>query len=418
MRSPYFTASSSPGDSWKSTLYIWDGRLTSFLQTITERPDLAALVKRIYIHSYLLKSVGNKENQEGIEQAARAAGVEEWQQLWASDLVIILISKLPNLKHFSFQTGSSPLMGLFHSHLCDGSISVFPLTTIDINTYAATNLSGYNRLFNLESCTGGILNLSKNLETLNLQMCGGIQDRAPIPALPNLKTLRVTHSRLNKKDLEGLLSSCGNLHTFVYEATETYIDTNQCLHDLGDPRDHFELSNAVRYLSRHRATLKSLHRDLRERGLDYFSNKAKASPPSFGVSDFTVLEHLFFSSKDICNNAKKHMVAESQTLVWFLPASIVSIHLEGNPCDLLPRLIKGLLGLAKAVSQGKFSKLNQIRCDSGLRLDNHEVASTFLAAGIDFNVVHSLPLSSATLPTPTMEIRGPSYSPEPMPLPD
>lgn len=114
------------------------------------------------------------------------------------------------------------------------------------------------------------------------------------------------------------------------------------------------------------------------------------------------------------------MVAESSTLVWFLPLSIVSLHLEGSPHNLLPRLIKGLLGLAKAVSQGKFSRLKQIICDSRQILDDHAVASMFSAAGagVDFNVVDSFPLTNATLPTPVMEIRGPSYSPEPMPLPE
>lgn len=107
-------------------------------------------------------------------------------------------------------------MGLISSYLCGGSICVLSLITIDINTYAVTNVSDRNRLFNLETCTGGILNLSKNLETLNLHMCGSIRDQAPIPALLNLKTLRITHSRLNEKDLEGLLSSCSSLHTFVY----------------------------------------------------------------------------------------------------------------------------------------------------------------------------------------------------------
>lgn len=175
-------------------------------------------------------------------------------------------------------------------------------------------MSDPNRLFNLETCTGGILDLSKNLETLNLHMRGAIQDRAPIPALPNLKILRITHSRLNEKDLDRLLSSCASLHTFAYEVARTYIDTNRCLHDFGGPRDHFELSNAMKYLSQHRVTLESLHLDLRERGVGYFGNKAKASPPSFRLSDFTVLEHLFLNSKEICDDGKKHMVAESQTL--------------------------------------------------------------------------------------------------------
>ncbi|KAL4871123.1 hypothetical protein BDV12DRAFT_194769 [Aspergillus spectabilis] len=39
------------GDSWRSDLYTWDGRLTSFMRTVARRRDLAATVKRIYVHS-------------------------------------------------------------------------------------------------------------------------------------------------------------------------------------------------------------------------------------------------------------------------------------------------------------------------------------------------------------------------------
>ncbi|KFZ03282.1 hypothetical protein V502_11075 [Pseudogymnoascus sp. VKM F-4520 (FW-2644)] len=398
-------------DSWKSTLYTWDGRLTSFLRTIARRPDLAALVKRIYIHSHLLKSVDGKENQDGIEQAARVVRTEKWQQLSGGELVTILIAKLPNLKHFSLQTVMNPVEGLSSSYLRALGISVLPLTTIDINLCAATNEHDY--LFNLEICAGAILELATNLKTLNLHMCGGIQHRAPIPSLPNLETLRITHSRLNETDLEGLLSSCANLRTFAFETTATNINAWDCVQDFG-PRGHFELKNAVKYLSRHCATLKSLHLDLRERGVAYRDSIDRAIPPSFRLRDFKALEHLFLNSEDIYGGGKKHLTAEDQLLVWFLPANIVSLHLEGNSG---PRLAKGLLGLAEAASEGRFPRLKKVRCDAGQILDDNAVGSMFAAARVDFNS-NSFPLSNATLPFKEIPSMRRSFSPIPMPLPE
>ncbi|OBT86406.1 hypothetical protein VE02_05269 [Pseudogymnoascus sp. 03VT05] len=159
------------GDSWKSTLYTWNGRLISFLYTIARRPDLAAMVKRMSIHPHLLKSVDDKENENGVRQAARAAGIKKWQQLSGGELVTILITKLPNLKHFSLQTVTESVGGLSSSYLRALGTSVLPLTTIDINTYAPSNVPTSMRLFNLENCAGAILDKTTNLETLNLHMC-------------------------------------------------------------------------------------------------------------------------------------------------------------------------------------------------------------------------------------------------------
>lgn len=49
------------GDSWRSDLYTWHGRLSSFMWTVAHRRDLAALVKRIYIHPYLVESFGKEK---------------------------------------------------------------------------------------------------------------------------------------------------------------------------------------------------------------------------------------------------------------------------------------------------------------------------------------------------------------------
>lgn len=74
-------------DSWRSTLYTWDGRLTSFMRTIIERRDLAFLVKRIYIHPFLLSPVTPNEAQDVLQLAANALEIQSVQQLPAGDLV-------------------------------------------------------------------------------------------------------------------------------------------------------------------------------------------------------------------------------------------------------------------------------------------------------------------------------------------
>ena len=79
------------------------------------------------------------------------------------------------------------------------------------------------------------------------------------------------------------------------------------------------------------------------------------------------------------------------------------------------RVGNALLGLADALSQGHFSRLKQVRCDAGQILDDNAVGSMFAAAGVDFNG-DSFPLSKGTLPD--RPPRRPSYSPEPMPLPE
>lgn len=120
------------GDSWRSDLYTWDGRLTSFMRTVAQRRDLAALVKRVYIHPYLLESlpleeedyhgsacmppslsilpqpreyISEEEAQDTLQEIAPMSGIEEPERFSAGDLVTFLIAVLPNLEHCSLQVG-------------------------------------------------------------------------------------------------------------------------------------------------------------------------------------------------------------------------------------------------------------------------------------------------------------------------
>ncbi|KAL2133433.1 hypothetical protein VTI74DRAFT_2359 [Chaetomium olivicolor] len=60
------------GDAWRSTRFSWDGRLASFVRTLVARPNLAALVERVYVQVYLLGPVTEEEAQAALEAAAGA----------------------------------------------------------------------------------------------------------------------------------------------------------------------------------------------------------------------------------------------------------------------------------------------------------------------------------------------------------
>ncbi|KAF7131276.1 hypothetical protein CNMCM5793_004390 [Aspergillus hiratsukae] len=385
------------GDSWRSDLYTWGGRLTSFMRTVAQRRDLAALVKRIYIHPYLLECFGEEKEVQVFELSChrnmwRVIRIEELQQLSAGDLVAVLISELPNLEHFSFQVGPYHGKIVRSAGLRAAGISRLPLRTIDISLRATAREAHYGSLFDLGQTASALLGVSTGLETLNLHMCKGITRRARFPSLPNLKTLRLTFSRLGERDLERLLSSCNGLRSFFYEATNCPFTGYNSSYDCSD---HFQLSNAVRYLSRHRATLESLHLDLRKRGHTQDGPEPRAV---FSFREFTVLKHLFLNLDEFHTRFWAGTPAEDpDLLVQLLPPSITSLHLAGHITDELPRLEESLLGLAHAASRGQFPRLEEVRWDHKEKLNSEAIVSTaFAAAGVSFGY-DRWPMSMSTL---------------------
>lgn len=76
------------GDSWRSDLYTWNGRLTSFMRTVAQRREY----------------ISEDEIQDVLREAAQALQFKELQQkqyLSAGDLVTVLITELPDLQHCS-----------------------------------------------------------------------------------------------------------------------------------------------------------------------------------------------------------------------------------------------------------------------------------------------------------------------------
>ncbi|KAL4781115.1 hypothetical protein BJX76DRAFT_363819 [Aspergillus varians] len=412
------------GDSWKSNCYSWDRRLTSFIRTIAQRRDLAACVKCVYFHPYLLElldhhredgehaifadlgclrscpevELPHERQQTGIEEikdaiceAGKTLGIKTQRQnrLAAFDLITLLIAELPNLQHCSLDIGTWPLEVVRSAVLSAAGISRLPLKTIDLSLHASANRIN---LLSLERRVRALLEASPDVETLNIHMCSETWRRLPFPFLRNLKNLRVTFSRFSNEALKALLESCNSLRSFTYEAGIRAFDGRDAP---WDGTDHFRLINAVDCLKHHCETLESLHLDLRRRG-----NCPDGSDPRavFSFRQFRVLKHLFVNLDEFHTRFWGGSLEEdSQLLVKLLPPSIESLHFAGYIGNELPRLEKSLLWLAEASLEGRFPRLREVRWARNQELQQgRAVHTTFASAGVDFDY-EDWPVTESTL---------------------
>lgn len=435
-----------------SASYSWERRLISFIQTVAQRRDLADHVKKLYIHPNLFQPISNEEAQVTFEQAAIALGVdfsEAWKtriidpngnysfrlylreflllrypqrhddvdlpyslqsqfkynfinkHLWpiflGTELVVILIPLLSRLEHFIFHTSASTTEGIPSLALSALGALQLPIHTIDISVYAAQDYS----LSDLDRRIGALVQNTPYLKVLNIHMCSNTWTQDSFPSLPHLEGLRVTHSRLDEDSLGKLLSSCSGLRIFVYEATRPFYidDVENWRHYSG--HKHFQPSEAVKHLKRHCETLTSLHLDLRARGIDLETDGGNIQPIS-SLKSFNLLEHLFLNSSAICGRGRRESQLDYEMFTNLLPHTIVSLYLPGKLGRVLPRLAKGLLGLANAISNGQFSKLKTVRCDVLQAIDEEEfaVCRAFSSVGVNF-AYDSWPLSEAPVPPPS-----------------
>lgn len=125
--------------------------------------------------------------------------------------------------------------------------------------------------------------------------------------------------------------------------------------------------------------------------------------------------YLLLNSTPPHNCSKDASPVDPQFLVRLLPCDLVVLHLADCVYKALPDLVKSLLALADAVSQGQFPRLERVRCDSEQKFDDDAVVAMFAAAGVDFGY-ESWPLSEATLQIG--DIPPPPTSFPDMPLPD
>ncbi|KAL3489525.1 hypothetical protein BJX62DRAFT_252619 [Aspergillus germanicus] len=375
------------GDSWHSKQYTWAGRVVSFMRTVARRPDLAALVKRIHIHSPLERMrITDMVARDVLTEVAGAFQLKELGKLTLFDLIAALIIELPNLKRctFQLQPDSWEIVALDKAHVPAAGISPLLLTTIDVSLCATREEVEYafGHFF--------LLNVSTRLETLNLHMYYAISraERDPFPSLPNLKTLRLTHSWLSALSLERFLSSCGSLQTFFYEATSKphWPPLNPLEREYpGD--NHFRLPDAVWHLRGygHCKTLKSAFTKLKHLilNLDEFHTQSMALDP-----------------RDEDN---------TQLFATLLPQTLVSLHLCGRIAEDLHRLESSLWGLAGAMLDVQFPTLEQIRWDKNESLSALFPIRTMIGArDVSFEYA-SWPLSKSTRGE-TQELGQPSFT--------
>lgn len=225
------------GDSWRSRRFSWDRRLASFVRTAAARPDLAALVKHVYVHVYLLRPVSEEETQAALGKAMTAddylacfQGMQNLAYIAGVKLLGLMLALLPNLERLSLQTeGPSASVPAGALSACASSSKSGPLarlTRLDICDRALPLGFDYHASGILEAAAG-------RLATLNLHMTGGPRQKiGRRERLLNLRTLRITHARLGAVELATLLDFYAppGLKSFTYEAaypSETLI--SECL---------------------------------------------------------------------------------------------------------------------------------------------------------------------------------------------
>ncbi|KAL2869082.1 uncharacterized protein BJX67DRAFT_379561 [Aspergillus lucknowensis] len=421
------------GESWRSNGFSWKGRLLSFMRTVVRRRDLASQVKRVYIHPLLWETHRTKkiavvnfwksednpiwkphtryyrnEVRELLSDLADALSTDSLRGLSEDDLLAILISQLPNLRHCTLQVGGdddqvAPIAGLR---------SRLPIKTLDLELCATAR--EVRRSFGIVSTVRrafSLLSLSVGLETLNLHEYYGVMsdERDLIPLLPNLTNLRLTFSWLSERTLQRLLSSCGSLRTFFYETTsnpERKFSEYYPRPLVRKGNIHFSLADAVKHLQRHSNTLQSVHLDLRMRGF------TECTPEPWGAcsfEQFTTLEHLLLTLDEFHPVYMNSRPSPDQGFSKLLPPSITSLSLVGQITEEdIPRIEESLSGLAEAVSRAELPILEAVRWDKYQTLSaNFPVHSIFAAAGVDFSY-SGFPLSRSTLGE-YQSIARPSY---------
>ncbi|OTB11119.1 hypothetical protein K445DRAFT_322307 [Daldinia sp. EC12] len=392
------------GDSWRSESYAWGERLVYFLRTIIQRPDLAALVRRIYIHPLLVKNIDETWTKNTLEPVTQglAFPLSEYlahfpneggfesdfyqHQMLFAPLFGILLAVLTNLSHLSLQVAPRSVP-ISPSALEVAGVSKLCLKNIDISAYSNPRSNGDYK-FNIGNDTYGLFELVDNIETLNLHMCYSV----PNPLRVKMRALHITHSRMNEESLGNLLSYWTGLETFIYEATHPPLITYGCLS--GSPMDdgivHFQPNDAIGYLYDHRSTLKTLHLDLRN-----WSIVGKLPQPISILREFTALEDLLLNQDMICNDRR----TEQHQITGILPPSIRKLQIIGPFREFFHSLVKGLHGLADAASQGDFPHLRRVMCDMVNDLEGYGLGESFARARVDFSYEAYLPSGPTILPS-------------------
>ncbi|KAL6922862.1 hypothetical protein FSST1_000136 [Fusarium sambucinum] len=417
------------GDSWKSNMYDWGGRLASFMQTLARRPDLSRQVKVVYINTLLFKP--NEEgNRSALLEAAQAMKIDlpavwkrraskipaseaqDWPEVypiflssylddsrdlterqerhlrWAmnessapawrwlnSELIATLIAQTHCVQYLSLQGNHTwPTCGLPGSSLRSLGVANLPLKTLDLGVGA-----------------NSLIELAPALQTLNLHQYKGDLRSWDIE-LPCLKTLRITDTFLSANSIRRLLNACtGGLTAFEFESYKDD-ESPRCGYEGNPPippdmlhDNHFQPSDVIEILQKHKSTLRVLHLDLTTRRFHM-----RKIPLEVNLKNFTTLRHIFINAIPLFG-LRREQNSDSGMLTRFLPRSIVSLVIYRETLDRR-RLIDGALFASadsKFQSQDKFPFLSHVGCNLACTLERDlttesSLLSLFEPAGVNF----------------------------------
>jgi hypothetical protein len=185
---------SIPDVPWSSMVDGWNRQFESFLRTVTERRDLAAAVRRVFVHAYVGLVLHGKRSSHPWTAVAFAA------------------ARLPNLEQYSLEfCGCGPL---------PVKASACPQ---DWHSWCmSSDCTQHTVNIPVETGSKPLQEEELRLPALNIHTSNHIRKRCMFPpdTTPQLKVevLRVTQSRLAPEDLKCLLTGCTGLRKFVFEA--------------------------------------------------------------------------------------------------------------------------------------------------------------------------------------------------------
>ncbi|KAM5347771.1 hypothetical protein ACJ41O_007595 [Fusarium nematophilum] len=362
------------GDSCLSTRSSLDGRLPAFIRTIILRRDLAARVRKLYIHGLMLKTLTKEDIVVSLAQGAAALGVDlvaAWRkrvaetsprnqegmgwlffpdremhsaddpfypQFYGDYLLAMFTPRFNELFQVWIDNDDvmpTEVMALLSSevvamliallpnidHLgfqAGGAHELYPRSVKDLGIAALPNIrtlharSGASEWY---SDGAFVANMATNLRVLDMHRPTTLEDIEN--EMPNLKTLRLTDAWLTRAQMRRLLSRCtGELQTFVYEASDS-----DAMHDQEDSDDeelttraHFTAVDIVKALKKHRRTLEHFHLDFR---LQY-SSREVANPEyrkDFTLCDFPSLRSVFLNRGILTGTAADPEDARAERVV-------------------------------------------------------------------------------------------------------
>ncbi|RSL71728.1 hypothetical protein CEP53_001325 [Fusarium sp. AF-6] len=190
--------------------------------------------------------------------------------------------------------------------------------------------------------------------------------------MPSLRTLRVTDTLMSAGMLRRLLDACTRgLVAFEYEAAK---DETQGLR-----ANHFQPSEAIEYLHKHKSTLQVLHLDLSNRDI-----QMRKIPPDVNLDAFSAMKHVFINSVPLFGFVqKREQNIDSRVLIRLLPPSIVSLTIRRNHYRNFVK--EALLSLAdwKNQNPGEFPNLRWVAC--GPKVKSSTLVSLFKAVDVTLN---------------------------------